>query len=110
MKVYTCTSSPLGVRCEVQVLCEVRGHVPDEAHVVRGGGRGRAGSGGGPGAQGGPGPTPTEKDVQAGAAITEAAAAAADRQRRRAIPVQGDFFMPADAAGADAEVGTLPCM
>eukprot|EP00208_Stichococcus_sp_RCC1054_P003534 CAMPEP_0206148950 /NCGR_PEP_ID=MMETSP1473-20131121/37524_1 /ASSEMBLY_ACC=CAM_ASM_001109 /TAXON_ID=1461547 /ORGANISM="Stichococcus sp, Strain RCC1054" /LENGTH=701 /DNA_ID=CAMNT_0053546387 /DNA_START=37 /DNA_END=2142 /DNA_ORIENTATION=+ len=54
-----------------------------------------------PSQQVGSGPEPTQKDLEAGAAITEAAAVAAEKQRRRAIPVQGDFFMPADAVGDD---------
>lgn len=58
----------------------------------------------------GSGPEPTQLDLEAGAAITEAAAVAAEKQRRRAIPVQGDFFMPADAVGDDDQVhpGLVP--
>lgn len=47
---------------------------------------------------------PSKRDREAGKAISAAALTAAAQQRQRAIPVQGDFFMPADTVGVDAEV------
>ena len=45
----------------------------------------------------------TPKEREAAAAISATVAAASERQQRRAIPVQGEFFMPGDEAGAGAE-------
>jgi hypothetical protein len=49
------------------------------------------------------GPEQTPKEREAAAAISATVAAASERQQRRAIPVQGEFFMPGDEAGAGAD-------
>lgn len=57
------------------------------------------------------GPEPSAKDKEAAAAISASAAAASARQQRKAIPVQGDFFMPGDEAGVDgAAVAAEVCL
>lgn len=49
------------------------------------------------------GEPPSKRDIEAGVALSATALKAAAQQRQRAIPVQGDFFMPSDTVGIDEE-------